>query len=80
MLYIAFGQSVMNETRVYEWYKYFQKGCKDFEDDVHPGHSSTSTTEDTVAEYHTSSYVHEFIKKAHTYDAPASIFARPGSM
>ena len=28
MLTIAFDESVMSKTKIYEWYKHFQKGCE----------------------------------------------------
>jgi len=33
MLNIAFGESAMSKTKVYEWYKRFQEGREDIEDD-----------------------------------------------
>ena len=38
----------MSKTRVYEWYKCFQDGCEDVEDDERPGRHSTSTTDENV--------------------------------
>ncbi len=43
MLNTAFGKSNMSKTRIYEWYKCFQDGCEDIEDDECTSHPSTST-------------------------------------
>lgn len=48
MLNIAFGESAMSKTRVYEWYKRFQEGREDVEYDERPGRPSTSTTDENV--------------------------------
>ena len=48
MLTKAYGESAMSKTRVYEWYKRFQNGREDVEDDERPGRSSTSTTDENV--------------------------------
>ena len=48
MLNIAFGESAMSKTRVYEWYKRFQEGREEVEDDERPGRPSTSTTDENV--------------------------------
>ncbi|XP_029673845.1 protein GVQW3-like [Formica exsecta] len=48
MLNVAFGESSMNKTSVYKWYKCFQEGRKDVENGERPGRSSTSTTDDNV--------------------------------
>ena len=45
MLTTAYDESAMSKTRVYEWYKRFQDGCEDVEDDERP---STSTTHENV--------------------------------
>ena len=42
------GESAMSKTRVYEWYKRFQDGREDVEDDERPGRPSTSTTNDNM--------------------------------
>ena len=47
MLTVAFGESTMSKTRVYEWYKRFKEGRED-EDDDRPGRPSTSITDDNV--------------------------------
>ena len=41
----AYGESTISKTRVYEWYKRFQDGREDVEDDERP---STSTTDEDV--------------------------------
>lgn len=33
MLNITFGKSYINKTSVYKWYKHFQEGREDVEDD-----------------------------------------------
>ena len=45
MLRKAYGESAMSKTRGYEWYKRFQDGREDVEDDERP---STSTTNENV--------------------------------
>ena len=45
MLTKAYGESAMIKTRVYEWYKRFQDGREDVEEDERPGRPSTSTTD-----------------------------------
>ena len=45
MLTKAYGESAMSKTRVHEWYKRFQDGREDVEDDERPGRPSTSTIE-----------------------------------
>ena len=42
MLTKAYGESDMSKTRVYEWYKRFQDGREDVEDDERPGRPSTT--------------------------------------
>ena len=48
MLTQAYGESAMSKRRVYEWYKRFQDGREDVEDDERPGRPSTSTTNENV--------------------------------
>ena len=48
MLTKAYGESAMSKTRVYEWYKRFQDGREDVEDDGRPGRPSISTTDENV--------------------------------
>jgi len=48
MLNVAFGEFSMNKTSVYKWYKRFQEGREDVEDDERPGRPSTSTIDDNV--------------------------------
>ncbi len=38
----------MSKTRVYEWYKRFQDGCEDIEDDEHTDCSNTSATDENM--------------------------------
>ena len=45
MLTKAYGESTMSKTRIYEWYKRFQDGSEDVEDDERP---NTSTTDENV--------------------------------
>ena len=44
----VYGESTMSKTRVYEWYKRFQDGRADVEDDERPGRPSTSTTDENA--------------------------------
>ena len=48
MLIKAYGESAMSKTRVYEWYKRFQDGREDVEDDERPARPSTSRTDENV--------------------------------
>ena len=48
MLTKDYGESAMSKTSVYEWYKRFQDGREDVEDDERPGRPSTSTTDENV--------------------------------
>ena len=48
MLTKTYGESAMSKTKVYEWYKRFQDGREDVEDDERPGRPSTSTTDENV--------------------------------
>uniref|UniRef100_T1HJG0 Mos1 transposase HTH domain-containing protein n=1 Tax=Rhodnius prolixus TaxID=13249 RepID=T1HJG0_RHOPR len=38
----------MSKTRIYEWYKRFQDGRENVEDDERPGRPRTSTTDENV--------------------------------
>lgn len=49
MLRKAFGDATMSIPRAYEWYKRFQEGRQDVEDDARSGRPSTSITEDNIA-------------------------------
>ena len=48
MLTKAYGDSAMIKTRVYEWYKRFQDGREDVEDDERPGRPCTSKNDENV--------------------------------
>ena len=48
MLITAYGESAMSKTRAYKWYKRFQDGREDVEDDERPGRPSKSTTDKNV--------------------------------
>jgi len=48
MLTKTYGEFTMSKIRVYEWYKRFQDGHKDVEDDERPGRLSTSTTNENM--------------------------------
>lgn len=48
MLKKAFGDDTMSQPRVYEWYKRFQEGREDIEDDERSGRPSTSTSDENV--------------------------------
>lgn len=42
MLNIAVGESFMNKTGIYKWYKRFQEGLEDVEDDERLGRLSNN--------------------------------------
>ncbi|CAH2106262.1 unnamed protein product [Euphydryas editha] len=44
----AYGESAMSITRVYVWYKRFQDGREEVEDDERPGCLSTSRTNENM--------------------------------
>ena len=48
MLQKAFGGDTMSKPRVYEWYKRFQEGREDIEDDARSGRPSTSISDENV--------------------------------
>ena len=48
MLTKAYDESAMSKKRVYEWYKRFQNGREDVEDDERPGRPSRSTTDENM--------------------------------
>ena len=48
MLTKAYGESAMSKTRVYEWYKRFQDGREDVEDDERLRRPTTPTTDENV--------------------------------
>ena len=48
MLTVAFCESTMSRTQVQLWYDRFKEGLEDDIDDSHPGHSSTSTTDENI--------------------------------
>ena len=48
MLNVAFGEFIMSRTQVQLWYNRFKEGRKDVSDDVHPGRTSTSTTDENI--------------------------------
>jgi len=48
MLQKAYGESAMKKTSVYEWYKRFQDGREDVEDDERSGQPSTSIIDGKV--------------------------------
>lgn len=48
MLKKAFGNNTMSQPRVYEWYKRFQEGREDIEDDARSGRPSSSTNDENV--------------------------------
>lgn len=43
-----YGESAMNKTKVYEWYKRFQEGREGVEDNDRSGRPSTSATVENV--------------------------------
>lgn len=44
----VYGSECLSRTRVFEWFKRFQDGRQDVEDDSRPGRPSTSKTDDNV--------------------------------
>ncbi|KAK4881706.1 hypothetical protein RN001_005025, partial [Aquatica leii] len=42
----VYGSECLSRTRVFEWFKRFQDGRQDVEDDSRPGRPSTSKTDD----------------------------------
>jgi len=48
MFRVTFSESTMSKARIQKWYKCFQNGRKNVEDDERPGCPSTSTTDDFV--------------------------------
>ena len=48
MLSKTYGESVMSKTKVYEWYKRFQHGREEIEENDRPGRPSTSRTDENV--------------------------------
>ena len=48
MLTIAYGESTLSKKNVYKWYKLFQEGRENVEDEPRPGRPSTSTTDENV--------------------------------
>lgn len=48
LLQKAYGESAMKKTSVYEWYKRFQDGREDVEDDERSGRPSTSIIDENV--------------------------------
>lgn len=45
MLTKAYSESAISKTRVYKWYKSFQDGREDVEDDERPERTNTLTTD-----------------------------------
>ena len=48
MLTIAYGEFTLSKKNVYKWYKLFQEGRENVEDEPRPGRPSTSTTDENV--------------------------------
>jgi hypothetical protein len=48
MLQKAYGESALKKTNVYEWYKSFQDGREDVEDDERSSRPSTSLIDENV--------------------------------
>ena len=48
MLTIAYGESTLSNKNVYKWYKLFQEGRENVEDEPRPGRPSMSTTDENV--------------------------------
>ncbi|XP_017795028.1 PREDICTED: putative uncharacterized protein FLJ37770 [Habropoda laboriosa] len=50
MLQIAFGDTYMSHSKIYEWYSRFKNGRTSVEDDPRAGRPSTSTTKEKKEE------------------------------
>ncbi|GAB1860480.1 Histone-lysine n-methyltransferase setmar-like protein [Camponotus japonicus] len=50
MLTVAYGECTLSKKNVYKWYKLFQEGRENVEDEARPGRPSTSTTDANVKE------------------------------
>ena len=48
MLTVAYGESALSKKNVYKWYKLFQDGREDANDEPRSGCPSTSTTDENV--------------------------------
>ena len=48
MLSVGFRESTKSKTQVQLWYNRFKEGREDFDEDIHPGHSSTPTTCESI--------------------------------
>lgn len=48
MLTVAYGETVLSKKNVYKWYKLFQDGREDANDEPRSGRPSTSTTDENV--------------------------------
>ena len=75
MLTKAYGESAMSKTRVYEWYKRFQDGREDVEDDECPSTSTQHSNLDFIvfierrrAFFRFWRYKTEQSKKAHWFE------------
>ncbi|EGI60514.1 FLJ37770-like protein, partial [Acromyrmex echinatior] len=44
----VYGHECLSRARVFEWFKRFQDGREDVEDDSRPGRPSTSKTDDNI--------------------------------
>ncbi|MGP1955718.1 MAG: hypothetical protein ACTS8W_02520, partial [Arsenophonus sp. NC-PY1-MAG3] len=44
----VYGSECLSWARVFEWFKHFQGGQQDVEDDLRPGRPTTSKTDDNV--------------------------------
>ena len=48
ILQTTFGESCLSRLKTFEWYSHLKSGSRSFEDEPHPGRSSTFHTEETV--------------------------------
>ena len=48
MLTIAYGESTLSKKNLYMWYKLFQEGRENVEDESRPERPNTSTTDENV--------------------------------
>ena len=44
----VYGEDVMLRTQIFEWYKHFEKGCKELEDDLKKGQPPTTRTDENI--------------------------------
>ena len=50
MLTVAYGETTLDRSNIYRWYKMFSEGREDVNDKDHAGRPSTSTTDENIGE------------------------------